>query len=294
MTECVLCDVKEFSILYEGLIRKGVFGSETNESHKVVECNGCGLKRLKDNPLTIEYYQSKEYREDYNETSEASNYIEMHDNEQSPRLDQIGADQFRNKAVLDYGCGGGAFLDLISGLSSSTIGIEPFSGFHDSLKNRGHKVYSSKEEALGDNQNKIDTIVSFGVLEHIEDPLDYLVGARDLLKEGGKMFLETDNFDDILLKINPNNFEKFFYRTAHLWYFQEETLSKIARKAGFTKVTTYHRHNFDISNTISWSKESKPTGLNKLPFFDERINRAWKDFLESSGQADLVCVTLEK
>ena len=36
MTECVLCDVKEFSILYEGLIRKGVFGSETNESHKVV------------------------------------------------------------------------------------------------------------------------------------------------------------------------------------------------------------------------------------------------------------------
>ncbi len=294
MTDCVLCGSKEFSILYQGKIRKGVFRSQTSDSHEVIKCKGCGLVRLKENPLSMAYYQSEEYREDYNETSEASSYIEMHDNEQGPRLDHIGADKFRDKLVLDYGCGGGAFLDLISGLSSSTLGIEPFTGFHKSLNSRGHSIYASKDDALKDFKGEIDTIVSFGVLEHIEDPLDYLIGARSLLKEGGQMFLETDNFDDILLKINPNGFEEFFYRTAHLWYFQKNTLSEIAKKAGFSKVHCYYRHNYDLSNTILWTRDSEPTGLNKLPFLDERINTAWKDFLESSGQADLVCLTLEK
>ena len=56
----------------------------------------------------------------------------------------------------------------------------------------------------------------------------------------------------------------------------------------------YYRHNYDLSNAILWTRDSEPTGLNKLPFLDGRINTAWKDFLESSGQADLVCLTLEK
>jgi len=42
----------------------------------------------------MEYYQSDEYRNAYNETSNPSDYIDMHDNEQPPRLDKIGADFF--------------------------------------------------------------------------------------------------------------------------------------------------------------------------------------------------------
>jgi len=77
---------------------------------------------------------------------------------------------FRDKIVLDYGCGGGAFLDLVSGLSEKTLGIEPFSGYHESLIGRDHEVFSNIESAQLKYKNQVDSIVSFGVLEHVENP----------------------------------------------------------------------------------------------------------------------------
>ena len=184
-TECGLCNEKEYKVIYNGIIRDGVAGIKTTIKHKVVKCNGCGLVRLLDNPLTMEYYQSDEYRNAYNETSSPSDYIEMHDNEQPPRLDKIGADFFRDKIVLDYGCGGGAFLDLVSGLSGETLGIEPFSGYHESLIGRGHEMFSNMETAQSKYKDKVDSIVSFCVLEHVQNPQQYLKDACSLLKKSG-------------------------------------------------------------------------------------------------------------
>ena len=194
MTSCDLCNTQEYEVIYDGVIRDGVVGKKTTIKHQVVKCCGCGLVRLLDNPLTMEYYQSDEYRNAYNETSNPSDYIEMHDNEQPPRLNKIGADFFRDKVVLDYGCGGGAFLDLVRGLSEETLGVEPFSGYHDSLKRRGHEIFSDIKIAQSKYKDQVDSIVSFGVLEHVENPQQYLKDAYGLLKKGGKMYLETSVF----------------------------------------------------------------------------------------------------
>ena len=136
MTYCNLCNVKDDEVIYDGIIRDGIFGSKTNITRKVVKCKGCGLVRLLNNPLTMEYYQSDEYRNAYDSTAKVDDYIEIHDDEQPPRLAKIGAKAFRNKIVLDYGCGGGSFLDIISGLANDTLGIEPFSGYHKSLNDQ--------------------------------------------------------------------------------------------------------------------------------------------------------------
>jgi hypothetical protein len=105
MTNCNLCESKEYSIVYSGVIRDGVFGTESQNKYKVVKCNGCGLVRLLNNPLTMQYYQSDEYRNAYNETADVNDYIGMHDDEQPPRLEKSGVNMFRNKTVLDFGCG---------------------------------------------------------------------------------------------------------------------------------------------------------------------------------------------
>jgi len=197
MTECNLCDVKKYEVIYDGVIRDGIVGTKSKDTHKVVKCSGCGLVRLLNNPLTMEYYQSDEYRNAYNETANANDYIQMHDNEQPPRLAKVGADMFRDKIVLDYGCGGGAFLDLVSGLADKTVGVEPFGGYHDSLNERGHQIFSDSAMAKKEYQNKVDTIVSFGVLEHVEDPKQYLKDALDLM--GLKISHSVEyNFNDQL------------------------------------------------------------------------------------------------
>lgn len=294
MTKCNLCDEEGYDVVYDDYIRDGVVGKKTKIKHKVVKCKGCGLVRLLDNPLTMEYYQSDEYRNAYNETSDVSDYIEVHDVEQMPRLNKIGVQAFRNKIILDHGCGGGAFLDLVSGVATKTIGIEPFTGYHESLKFRGHEVFSDSYSAISNFSGKVDTIVSYGVLEHVEDPIQYLKDSYELLAEGGKMYLETDNLDDILMKLKIADFDQFFYRTAHLWYFNDKTLIKVVEDAGFSNPEISFRQNFDISNVMLWLRDRKPTGNGKLDIFDSRINDAWIKFIESAGLGDLVCVEMTK
>ncbi len=294
MTKCDLCPTEEYEVVFDGPIRDGVVGNVTEIAHKVVKCKGCGLVRLLENPLNMAYYQSDEYRKAYNGSAEVSDYIDMHDEEQVPRLNRVSIDAFRDKVVLDHGCGGGAFLDLVKGVAAKTIAVEPFQGFHESLAARGHEVFSDASAALEKFRGGVDTVTSFGVLEHVEEPVQYLKNSYDLLCAGGQMYLETDNLDELLMKIGMDEFDSFFYRTAHLWYYNAETLKSSVEKAGFDQVNISFRHNFDISNMVMWLRDGKPTGMGRLDLFDSRINAAWVDFIEESGMADLVCVDMVK
>ena len=87
----------------------------------------------------------------------------------------------KNKVVLDSGCGGGDFLDLVKKISKKTIGIEPSKHFHPSIKKKGHLVFSSSEEII--EKFKADVIISFGVIEHTENPIEYLSLLNKILKK---------------------------------------------------------------------------------------------------------------
>ena len=289
--KCISCNSEEYSVVYDGPIRSGSYGKITPQNHKVVKCKNCSLTRLEKFPEI--HYDNEEYRLDYNDTSDIKDYFKNHDHEQTPRINKIGIEKFRDKVVLDFGCGGGSFLDSIRGIAKKTIAVEPFLGYHGSLKSRGHEVYSDINECIHLN-GTIDIIISFGVIEHINEPLDYLIKAFNVLKADGKMFIETDNLDDILVKLGFKEFEPFYYRTVHSYYFNSKTLKELSLKAGFKTVTPGHRHGFGISNTIKWLNERKPGGLNKLDFITPEIDFAWVQMLEKTGMAELLHFELVK
>ena len=214
---CISCKESELFKVYEGPIRSGSFGKISEDSYSVLECIECNLKFLDPSLRLIT---------DWTNTvcptmisCQEHDYLKMHDHEQNERLHRIGVENFRGKTVLDFGCGGGSFLDCIKGLATKTIAVEPYSGFHAGLKARGHEVFSSATEAMADYSNRIDILISFGVIEHTENPLVYLEQAKSFLSESGKLFLETDNSDDFLMQLDLPEFKMFFYRTAHYWYF---------------------------------------------------------------------------
>jgi len=288
--DCIICKDKRSELLYSGPIRDGVHGVMTERSHEVVRCLGCGLVRLAENPIYDEYYQSDEYRKTYNTTSSADKYIQIHDKEQLPRLERIGVDAFRDKNVLDYGCGGGSFLDLIAGVAKKTIGIEPFIGYHKSLRERGHDIYSSPEEALSVLSDKVDVVVSFAVIEHVQRADDFLINIKNFLHKSGRVYLETNNLNDILLRMNIPKYPQFFYRTAHCWYFDSTTFERLVSNAGFSDINISFRHSFDLSNMMLWAINGKPTGCGGVDFFDSTINSSWVDFVEKNGLSDMIFI----
>ena len=289
--KCISCNSDEYQIVYNGPIRSGSYGKLTSKNFKVIECKKCSLTRLEEFPEI--HYENDEYRLDYNDTSDIGDYFNNHDYEQTPRINKIGIDKFRDKVVLDFGCGGGSFLDSIKGIAKKTIAIEPFVGYHESLKSRGHEVYSDVKDCSSLNST-IDIVISFGVIEHINEPLDYLTNAYDLLKLNGKMFIETDNLDDILVKLGFKEFEPFYYRTVHSYYFNAKSLKELAQKAGFNEIIVGHRHGFGISNTIKWLNARKPGALNKLEFITPEIDCALVKMLENTGMAELLHFELVK
>ena len=286
MKKCILCDGINLDTIYNGQIRSGSFKKLTTESFAVIKCKSCGIGKLE--PFPKLDYTSSEYRELYNDTSQISKYIQMHDHEQIPRISSIGIEKFRNKVIADLGCGGGSFLDAVKGVASKTIGIEPFTGYHKSLKNRGHEVFSSIEEIDAKYLNNLDIIISFGVIEHTNNPIEYLQGAFTLLKKNGELYIETDNVNDFLMGIELDEFKQFFYRTSHYWYFDDSSLKKSLEIVGFENIKVGFRHGYDLSNTLLWLRDRIPTGVGKIKSISKNCNSSWVNYLEQSGQAELL------
>jgi hypothetical protein len=97
-----------------------------------------------------------------------------------------------------------------------------------------------------------------------------------------------------MMKLASQDYRSFFYRTAHLWYFNSQSLQWAAARAGFKVKKVFFKHGFDLSNTLCWLRDRRPTGIGGIDLLDERINAAWRTFLEDKGLADTLWVVLKK
>ena len=283
---CIACANGEFVSEYRGQIRSGTWPKITDEEYEIIKCCKCELAFV--SPVPQLDYSTAEYRVSYNGSEKIDDYLKSHDHEQTPRIGKIGLEKFRGKIVLDIGCGGGAFLDAVKGVSKKTIAVEPFEEYHEPLKHRGHEVFSSCKDALTSYEGKIEILVTFGVIEHVEDPYQFILEAKSLLANTGELFIETDNKNDFLMQMDIPEFKKFYYRTAHYWYFNETSLMNLLKRTGFNKINVGYRHGYDLSNVFHWMLERKPTGLAKTQGISTYCNETWKLYLEQSGQAELL------
>jgi SAM-dependent methyltransferase len=269
--------------LYNGRIRTGGFGNLSVKNQTVYCCESCGTGFLPDAGFD---YEDSEYREAVDGAADLELFQGLHDSEQAERITVIGSESFRNSVIADIGCGGGSFLDFVSGVADKTIAVEPCSSFQKELA-RKHKVYSYVRDTLEHWAGKVDLVVSFAVMEHVDDPLFFLQEIRQLIKPGGKVLISTPNYDDWLLQFLPEIYGCFFYRKAHKYYFNGRSIKKLAGLAGFNSVELVYKNRFDLSNALHWLRDNKPTGIGKVEMFTE-LDCSYKSLLERSGKADFI------
>ena len=136
---CRICNASEWHILYEGPIRLGKFGEYSKVSHVVWRCSKCQSGFIARTPLN---YEKSDYREMVDDCDLPSHFYKLHDKEQVEKLQILGSEDIRGKIIADVGCGAGAFLDILKGLASETIAVEPTKSFHHELRTKGHMAYS--------------------------------------------------------------------------------------------------------------------------------------------------------
>ncbi len=128
---------------------------------------------------------------------------------------------------LDIGCSMGILLERFEKeYHCHPVGIEPGEAHRNHARQAGLTVYASLEELEQNEHARFSLISMAHVLEHLPDPVGYLVHLREtLLDPAGWLLLEV-----------PNLYAHDSFETAHLVAYSAHTLQQTLGKAGFEVV----------------------------------------------------------
>jgi 2-polyprenyl-3-methyl-5-hydroxy-6-metoxy-1,4-benzoquinol methylase len=281
---CSICGGGSISVIYTDHIRSGRFSHQTAQKVDVLQCSNCEAQCI-DESLGDDY-ESDQYRASVDGSAAVADYFKNHDWEQLRHLEMCSIEQMRGKILMDVGCGGGAFLDFTKGVIQRGIAIEPSETFRKSLNQRGYSTYAYLDRVSEKELGSVDIAVTFSVLEHIADPLTFLKQIKTLLAPDGKLVLSTPNVNDLLMHAIPEVYKPFFYRTAHLWYFNQNSLRALLETAGYKNIEIAHFQRYGLSNFMYWLKDKRPSGQKSFPYVTKSAELLWKSELEQQGVAD--------
>lgn len=117
------------------------------------------------------------------------------------------ARHFQNQSLIEVGCGKGLFLEKLQEQGYSIVGVDPaYEGNNPAIL----KQYFCPETGI-----RADGIVLRHVLEHIQNPYDFLCALRDANGGRGKIYIEVPCFEWICSR--RSWFDIFF---EHVNYFR--------------------------------------------------------------------------
>lgn len=159
--------------------------------------------------------------------------------------------EFRNKAVLEIGYGNGSVLRYLENKAPHLLyGIEPGNNAFVSKKAKLINDFfpSNKLEKI-----KFDLIYSFGVVEHINNPIGFINSQLDFLnKEGGIIIFAVPNCQP---NYDSNDISMFTFE--HLNYFKENSIISLINESKGYLVECRKVHGMffvAISNTYNENK----------------------------------------
>ena len=229
----------------------------------VLKCRECGLVFLEKKERNLRGYYEKDYRKLYSpvigkEVSSGERF-DIYLPFQKSRIEDIKPYLNPNMKALEIGCASGYFLYALRDLVQECVGIEfNKSDVEFAQKKCGVKIYDRPIEETDIPLEYFDIVFMLYVVEHLEDPIQFLRTVRKYIKPGGYIYMEVDNINDSLLSIyGIEEYADFYYREPHIFYFSPKTLKNVVEKGGFVgEIKTIQQYN--VMNQINWILTGKP------------------------------------
>jgi len=188
----------------------------------------------------------------------------------------------KHKNVLNLGSGYGFFEEACQLREDRVFNIEGVEIGKYRLDNYvGGKVhnlnlYTDKipEIMVG----KYDMILCLHLLEHLTEPVRYLMNLKPLLASEVEIVFEVPNAKCFLAEISPE-YNDFTYLYEHVSYYTHQSVRAVFEKAGYVVDRVYSREIYSIENHIRWMREGTPfTKYNQMyiPRELEFINEIYK------------------
>jgi len=218
--ECPLCKSKNFILIAEK-DRYAIF-------LETVVCENCGLIRsLKQlDKGSSEIFYSEYYRKIYDPLSDLK---ERYKREEKRKILKYVT---KDKIVLEIGCGGGWNLMPFHKKGYKYYGFDFDKDFIENGKREGLNLYLGGVDEIIKKNIKCDYLLLDQVLEHVNNPINFLASLKPLLNENAIINIYVPSLDLLLWGFVDYDLLGTL-QNAHNFLFDEFTLRAISTKAGF-------------------------------------------------------------
>lgn len=190
--------------------------------------------------------------------------------------------------VLEVGCGEGRGIDLMTGKSRSFTAVDKIKSVIDRLQEKYKQsrfINMNLPPLSGLSDNAYDVVVSFQVIEHIENDELFLKEIHRVLKPGGVGLLTTPN-RRLSLTRNPWHVREYLPEELEALAKNFFTHVELKGITGNEKVMTYYEENKkSVERFTRWDildlQHKIPASLLRIPY--EILNRWNRNKLQSSG-----------
>lgn len=165
------------------------------------------------------------------------------------------------QSILDIGAGTGDFLNFVSPVFTSVIGVEPNQKARELACQKGVLL----EESLNDIKEKsFDVITMWHVLEHMPNLEETIQEIETLLKPNGILLIAVPNFNSFDAA-HYKNYWAAFDVPRHLWHFSKTSMNNFfSSKLLLQKIRPMIFDSFYVSILSEKNKSGK---LNLLKAF---------------------------
>lgn len=289
--KCVLCGAEESPV-------KTGKKPRDRDDLDIVDCPCCGHRQLfpllSEEELKEEYDLDKSMRFGKIKISEGTDFDSMRI--RFSEWTKLHTDMYwerlqKHKNVLNLGSGYGFFEESLNNRSDKKFNIEGVEIGDFRIQNYVggcvHKINFVTDDIPENMIGKYDLVISMQMLEHLNDPVEYLKKIKPLLTNDGEMIFEVPNLKNFLSELSPE-YDDFEYWCEHVSYFTEDTLRIVFEKAGYNVKKVYTKEMYSIENHINWVRTGKPfVKYNQMFLPDERlefINELYKKHIDEMGK----------
>jgi len=162
--------------------------------------------------------------------------------------------------LLDIGCGGGLLSEPMARLGADVVGADaaagnlPVARVHAQQSGLEIDYRHTSAEDMAEAGEQFDVVLNMEVIEHVADPLAYLIACRQLLKPGGLMICSTLNRNPksfMMAIIGAEHIMRWLPKGTHEWskFVTPDELFDLIKSSGLTPVD---KKGF-VFNPILWS-----------------------------------------
>jgi 2-polyprenyl-3-methyl-5-hydroxy-6-metoxy-1,4-benzoquinol methylase/ribosomal protein S27E len=200
---------------------------------------------------------------------------------------KLGVRSGDNSLFVDIGSGYGLFLEEVKniGLFDRIMGIEPSPDLAQKCRSRGFKVFQKKLENMEGERIDASFATAFEVLEHVIDPLSFLVSACQLLRSGGLLMLTTLTVSGFDIQVLWEN-SKSVCPPHHINLLSMDGLRRLVERSGMEliKFSTPGELDVDIVRNIYYENPDikLPRFIHSIINSSEKVRTNFQNFLKKN------------